>query len=72
MSRTYKGSKGPGWEPWSNRNERQKPAPDPDADRYTEEDLLFMEESEDAYYCYLNGGCPKCLPTEGDSDVCES
>lgn len=41
MSRTRKGTKSPGWEPWSNRNERQIPAPD-----YEEYDF-FMISSQD-------------------------
>lgn len=60
MSRTRKGSKGVGWEPWSNRHERQKPAPDPG---YVPTDAEYAqwESEQEAYDCYLMGGCPKCL-----------
>ena len=64
MSRTFKGTKAPGWEPWSHREQRQQKAPDPDDIRYTTEDLQFMEESEEAYLCYLAGGCSKCRESE--------
>lgn len=40
MSRTFRGSKGPGWEPWSNRHERQQPLPDKD-DELAYQDYLW-------------------------------
>jgi len=68
MSRTRKGKKGVGWEPFQRPpHERRLPAPDPDADRYTEHDLLFDEESDEAWLCYMNGGCPKCKAIENDA-----
>lgn len=44
MSRTRKGSKAPGWEPWSHRDERQKPAPD-----YPDFRLEELEEEEEMF-----------------------
>lgn len=59
MSRSIRGSKGPGWEPWSNRHERQKPAPD---SGYVPTDLeyLLWEEQARAWECYIAGGCSDC------------
>lgn len=70
MSKTRKGTKPPGWEPWSNREERQKPAPD--KEYWSEEELLFQEEIEENYYCFLMGGCSKCSYWDGEKYVRKS
>lgn len=64
MSRTRKGKKGPGWEPWSNLRERQEAAAesrredwvDPEADL----DDMLNAEADEALDCYLYGPCSKC------------
>lgn len=65
MSRTYKGSKGPGWESWSNLRERQEAAAEARREDWVDleadlEDYLD-KEAEDALNCYRYGPCEKCL-----------
>lgn len=47
MSRTRKGSKGPGWEPWSNRNDKQQPIPySEDEELINKSEILMGREIE--------------------------
>lgn len=47
MTRTRKGSKGPGSEPWSNRHERQQPLPyHEDEDMISRDEVLMGREKE--------------------------
>lgn len=52
MSRTCKGSKGPGWEPWSNKHDKAVARAD-----YREPDLSPGDEARLDEICE---GCPLC------------
>lgn len=66
MSRTRKGSKAPGWEPWSNLRERQELAANQRLDEYRKSDEDREEWEDDinrALECYHFGPCEKCKAT---------
>jgi hypothetical protein len=61
MSRTRKGTRGPGWEPWSSRHQKamQRAAyQEPFFNELTEE---LNEEAAFAWYCHTFGPCHACL-----------
>lgn len=68
MSRSIKGSKGPGWEPWSNLEARQKLAAsqrleehkNAEAQREIEINAMLNDEATEALYCHEFGPCAKC------------
>lgn len=67
MSRTRKGSKGPGWEPWSNRDEKQSASADSRAE-LPDLDPMPHSKSEQRRLGALRGTefvegieCPHCL-----------
>ncbi len=62
MSRTRKGSKGPGWEPWSNLHEKQKQAAESRADPTH---FISQDELEDG--CTPNFPCAMCREEIGNA-----
>lgn len=75
MSRTRKGSKGPGWEPWGNIRDKEQErlrGLERDAHDFDDGNEDFMLEVEDSLYCYLYGPCDLCLTRQaerGEADV---